>query len=288
MQAVFFGFVVSVLCFIANAQAQGLIEGSRHVPISLSGAVAAVQPGDCIIIGENHGLLTHQSQQLEILKALRQQGLAVSVGLEFFTYTDQSLVDSYVGGQIAEGEFLKQIGWGSPDFSYYREQALFPDRSQGGKTWALNAPRSLTSQVAKKGLNSLTPEMVALLPPQFSLGRDSYKNRFLRLMPHLPSPEAGDRYFAAQSIWDDTMAWRAANFLDQNPQQVLVIVVGEFHVQFGGGLPDRLLARRPETKVWTFSQINTEGLTADEIQAEIQVSPEEGPRANYLWLEPAQ
>ncbi len=144
------------------------------------------------------------------------------------------------------------------------------------------------SKVAKSGLDSLTAEERRLLPPQFSLGRASYKNRFLSMMPHLPSPDAGDRYFAAQSIWDDTMAWRAVDFITAHPNQVLVVVVGEFHAQYGGGLPDRIRARAPGIRVWTFSQINTTGLTKDEVRVEITPSPSEGPRGDYLWLAPVQ
>ena len=155
-------------------------------------------------------------------------------------------------------------------------------------TWALSAPRGLTGKVSKTGLASLSEEEKALLPPNFTLGRDSYKERFMRLMPHLPSPEAGERYFAAQSIWDDTMAWRATDFMFAHADQVLVIVVGEFHVQYGGGLPYRIRARAPHVPVLTFSQINTLDLSDADVTAEIEVSPTDGARADYLWLAPAE
>ncbi|KHD88220.1 MAG: iron-regulated protein [Bdellovibrio sp. ArHS] len=251
-------------------------------------AVATVTPGSIVIIGENHGFAEHRDQQVAIMQALRAKGLKVSVGMEFFTYTDQELVNSYRAGSLAEPDFLKAIQWGNPSYDYYRPQALFPLITEGAKTLALNAPRSVTGSAAKKGLEALTPEEKALLPPGFTLGRDSYKRRFLSMMPHLPSPEAGERYFAAQSIWDDTMAWKATEFMASHPDQVLVIVVGEFHVQYGGGLPDRLRARSPQTPLLTFSQINIQGMEEDEIAVEIQPSPQEGPRADYLWLAPAQ
>ena len=126
-----------------------------------------------------------------------------------------------------------------------------------------------------------------LMPPNFSAGRDSYRERFYSLMPHLPNPEAANRYFLAQSIWDDTMAWNATNFIAANPEQVLVIIVGEFHVWYGGGLPDRIHARAPQVPVLTFSQVNTLDMSDKDIAAAIQVSPTEGPRSDYLWLAPA-
>ncbi|WII73797.1 ChaN family lipoprotein [Bdellovibrio sp. 22V] len=282
-------FLVSVLLSAcAHAQSTGILRGNDHQAVTLEDSVSSVQPGSIIVIGENHGFKEHQNQQVAIMQALRARGLKVSVGMEFFTYTQQSLVDSYRQGSLTEADFLKAVQWGSPSYDYYRDQAVFPNLAEGSATLALNAPRGLTGKVAKQGLSSLTPEENRLLPPQFSLGRDSYKQRFLGMMPHLPSPEAGERYFAAQSIWDDTMAWRATDFITAHPEQVLVIVVGEFHVQFGGGLPDRLRARAPQVPVLTFSQVNTDGLSEDEISQEIAPSLSEGPRADFLWLAPAK
>lgn len=281
-------FLLSVLVSAcAHAQIQGIIDGESLAPVTLDQSLAQVTPGSIVIIGENHGLKTHQDQQLQIMSALRQKQLKVSVGMEFFTFTDQPFVDQYLQGHLAESDFLKQINWGSPSFDFYKSQTLFPNLNEGSQTWALNAPRKITSKVAKTGLASLDDAEKALLPPQFQVGRDSYRERFLAMMPHLPDPAAGERYFTAQSIWDDTMAWRAVEFIKAKPDQVLIIVVGEFHVQYGGGLPDRIHARSPHTPIWTFSQINTTDLSADEVNAEIAPSPKEGPRAHLLWLEPA-
>lgn len=282
----FFSSLLMLAC--AHAQTSGILRGNDLQKVELSESLRSVTPGSILVIGENHGFKEHQDQQVAIMDALRALGLKVSVGMEFFTYTDQSFVDSYRQGLLSEPDFLKQIKWGGLSYDYYRSQAEFPLLSEGAKTLALNAPRSLTGKVSKGGLQALTPEDERLLPPQFALGRDSYKRRFLSMMPHLPSPEAGERYFAAQSIWDDTMAWQATEFLRAHPDQVLVIVVGDFHVQYGGGLPDRLRSRGSEYPVLTFSQVNTLGLSDDEIAVEVAPSAEDGPRADFLWLAPAK
>jgi uncharacterized iron-regulated protein len=282
-------FLVAVLLSAcAHAQSSGIFRGNDLAATTLSESLSKVTPGSIVLVGENHGLSEHQRQQVEIMRQLRSSGHVVAVGLEFFTYTDQLHVDAYRSGGLKEADFLKTIQWGQPSYEFYREQALFPNLSEGAKTVALNAPRGLTGKVAKTGLNSLTAEDKALLPPQFALGRDSYKKRFLEQMPHLPNPEAGERYFAAQSIWDDTMAWRATDYIQAHPDQVLVIVVGEFHTRFGGGLPDRIQIRSPGTPVVTFSQINTMDLSDSEIQDEVNPYTEYGVRANYLWLAPAK
>lgn len=283
-------FVASVL-FSAHvfAQSPSILRGDSLKSITLDEALEVVSPGSIILIGENHGLKAHQEQQLSIMQALRNKGLKVAVGLEFFTYTQQDALELYRAGQLSEGDFLNKMQWGSPSYDFYRDQAQFPNPVEGTHTVALNAPRSLTGKVSKTGLDSLSPDEQALLPPQFSLGRSSYKTRFLATMGgHLPSVEAGDRYFAAQSIWDDTMAWNATRYIEAHADQVLVVVVGEFHVQYGGGFPDRIHARAPGVRVHTFSQINTSNLSAEEVTQEVTPSSDYGPRADILLVGPAE
>ena len=269
---------------VSFAEESGIFKGDTLDRVGLIEAFQNIPQGSIVVLGENHGFKVHQLQHIAVLDTLRSLGHKVSVGLEFFTYTDQPLVDDYRAGRLSESDFLTAIRWGSPSYDFYRAQALYPNLAEGAVTWALNAPRSLTSKVAKTGLTSLSPEEAALLPPNFTMGRESYRQRFLGMMPHLPSPEAGERYFTAQSIWDDTMAWRAEQFIATHPEHTLVIVVGEFHVQYGGGLPDRLRARLPQTNIVTVSQINSYGLSESELQNEMRPSVNFGPRAHFLWV----
>ncbi len=278
-------FCVFIMSFL-TVQAQEVpifLGASPANPIRASEIAKEIRPGSVIVMGELHGLKASSQGQLELLQALRAQGLKVSVGLEFFYYPDQMFVDSFRVGQIEEPEFLKQIQWTGIPFEFYRDQALFPTYQAGERTLALNAPRSLTGRVSKVGLGGLTVDEQKMLPPNFQMGRDSYKKRFLAMMPHIPSPEAGDRYFAAQSVWDDTMAWKAADFMQSHPDQVLAIVVGDFHAQYGGGLPDRIAARMGQKPI-VFSLVSTAGLTEEEIRQEVEPVLEFGPRADFIWL----
>ncbi len=270
-----------------DAAPGGLYSSRTQQWVVLDQALSEVKPGSVVIIGENHGLRAHQTQQIAILQILDYKKLNVSVGMEFFSYPDQALVNQYRAGTLDEESFLKAAHWGTLDFSYYRGQVNFPMKSKGGMTVALNAPRALTGKIAKTGLSSLTPEELNILPPDFTLGRDSYKTRFIENVPHKMPEEAMNRMFAAQSAWDDTMAWQAQKFLKAHPTQVLVIIVGEFHSQYGGGLPDRLRARGVSS-VLTFSQINTAEYADDQLTELIAPSLRDGARADYLWLAPAE
>jgi uncharacterized iron-regulated protein len=279
-------FILGILIgFSPLAQAQGLpadqiLKGGID-SVTLESALAGIKPGQVVVLGEQHGTSVQAAQQLQVLETIKNSGHLISLGMEFFDYTKQSFVDRYQAGQLDEATFLTQVGWGQ-GFSYdaYRNQVQFP---QFGSEYviALNAPRTLTSRISRVGMAGLTEDEKNLLPPGWTLGNQGYFERFETVMGgHVP-PDALARYFEAQSTWDDTMAWKASEFLRAHPEQVLVIIVGEFHVQYGGGLPDRLKARGLE--VTTFSLVNLEGLTESEQKTEVEPSTSYGSRADYVW-----
>jgi len=272
---------VLLSCSSCSTWAQ-IYDGRTLQSAALTDMTAQVSAGTIVILGENHGLAAHRDQHLQVLQQLRASGLKVSVGLEFINYTDQLSVDLYRSGELNDEQFLSAIKWGGYGFEFYKPQLIFPNPEFGEFSLGLNIPRTVTSKISKNGLASLDEADLALLPPQFEVGRDSYKERFWKAAgEHCKNFE---NCFAAQSAWDDSMAWTATNFMKAHPEQVLVIVVGEFHAQFGGGLADRISKRWPEAKIKILSQIWAEGLSDEEIQQEMQPSPQEGPRGDFIWV----
>lgn len=283
------GFLFAHLLFFWQVKASAqdipadLIFARGLEAISLEQAVAGVHPGMVVVLGEQHGTMQMASQQSQVIENIKKLGFCVSVAFEFFERQYQDSVDQWRRGEISEEQFLSAVHWGAGfPFAAYRQQALLPDLALGEKTIALNARRALTSKIAAQGLDGLSPAEHDELPPGFELGNEHYLTRFKETMGgHLPSPEALSRYFAAQSVWDDTMAFEASRFMATHPDQVLVIIVGEFHVQYGGGLPDRLRARGQTVK--TFSLVNLAGYTPEEQKQLLEPSARDGDRADFVW-----
>lgn len=281
--------LVLLALFSTSAMAQStgqLYDGHSLQPTELRQLIEQIQPGTVVVLGENHGQPSQQMQQMEIINALKKTDLQLSVGLEFMWYTDQPAIDAYRSHQISEADFLRS--WrGGYDFDLYKPQLTAPIFGEGFSL-GLNLPQPIASKIGKLGLAGLTQEDWTLMPPNFTLGRDSYKKRFIDQMGGHGGPNI-EKYFAAQSAWDDTMAWRSIEFLKQHPEQILVIVVGEFHVQYGGGLPDRLRARLAleglTHSVVTVSQVMTFGMTDDEVKQRMQPSAVEGSRADFILLD---
>jgi uncharacterized iron-regulated protein len=217
------------------------------------------------------------------MSALRKAGFTVSVGMEFFSYPMQASLDAFRAGQVSEADFLKATAWSGYKFELYRDQLLFPSSAEGATTIALNAPRYLANKIRQTGFASLTAVEMALLPPNYQGGNSNYRDRFaIAARPHL-TPQTFDGYFNAQSVWDDTMAWQTAQFLASHPNHVFVIVVGEFHVQYGGGLPDRLKARGISS-ILTLSQVDHSVYSDEELGEELIPHPKYGARADFIWI----
>ncbi len=251
--------------------------------------------GTVLIASELHDHEVHHQNQRDLLVKLSGAPFAISVGMEFFSYPDQAYVDDYVAGRTEEATFLKQIKWDGGmsllmqplvqlmnfAFEFYRFQVRFP-ALHNGQTLALNFPRELSSKVAKGGLAGLSDAEKTMMPPQFERGAQSYFERFREIMKDHAKEEQIQNYFTAQSLWDDTMAWRASSYLSSHPEALLMIIVGDFHVAYQDGLIARLKSRGVK-KVVSLSQIDTTQLSESERKTEIEPSPKYGPRADFVF-----
>lgn len=250
--------------------------------LSLAEAAGELRPGAIVVLGEVHATpqsqsdpdsRLHHDNQLRFLLAREMR-----LGMEFLEYPDQRHVDDFLAGNKNESEFLTAVRWGGSPFAPYG-RLMQATRAQG--TVALNIPRGISRQVARGGPESLSPEQRAFLPPLWERGASAYFERFAATMQgHVPA-EAIERYFWAQSLWDDTMAWRAIE--SHSSDEVLMIVVGQFHAEFGHGLPARL-KRQGAQDVRTIVQVQLTDWTEEAIEAATQPDPLYGHRADLIWL----
>jgi uncharacterized iron-regulated protein len=276
-------FLAALVFALSACAHERILDGRTLQPVTLEDAAASVKQGSVVVMGDLHGSKLHNEHQVKLLQALATHLPKISVGLEFLEVTHQAEVDQYLAGQLSEEDFLKAVKWGKGyPFENYREQALFP-KTHDGATLALNAPRALTGRISKVGLEGLTTEEKAQLPKNFQLGNDLYFERFSKVMDeHVPKDKV-KRYFESQSVWDDTMAATAQDFLSKHSDQTLVIIVGDFHVAYGGGTPDRLKARGANPVV-SISQVDLREASDDEKRSELDPGTKNGPRADFIWV----
>ena len=179
-----------------------------------------------------------------MIKGLIDKDHKVLVGIEHFSHLEQPDMDAYFKGELSEKDLIKTVKLNN--FEDYKEQLWLPVRN-GGWSFGLNAPRWLTGKINAVGYDLLSDIEKQVLPENFSIGSDAYKKRILDLFGGGGHGGEGfpgfDKFFQAQSAWDDTSADQLIKNHTENPEAVIVVLFGDFHVSHGGGLPDRLSAR---------------------------------------------
>ncbi|MGH1469107.1 MAG: ChaN family lipoprotein [Bdellovibrionales bacterium] len=268
-----------IIFFLSISSAYGAIfNGHDLSKSSLQEITSSIEPGDVLIVGELHDNQGHHDNQLAIIKALTEQSPEsnIHLGMEFLNYTDQWHIYKYLNNTYSEEDFLKAVNWASPDSFRFYSPSINTVKENGGNVLGLNIPRAITSKVAKNGIDSLDKRDLALLPHPTLYGNENYYERFYGAVGggHVPDEKIVN-YFWAQSIWDDVMSETSINFMQRNPEDILVIFIGDFHVNYGGGLPD-IFKRKGFESVKTISQTTT----GDEIKPHEKY----GVRADWIWV----
>jgi len=261
-----------------------IVEGENTSIISPAEIVSTIEAGSILVLGELHNNPDHHKNQLDLVQSLIDQGLHVNLGMEFLNYTDQYEIYKYGSELISKKDFLKNVEWKNKESFEFYSPMIDAVHKNAGTVLGLNIPRTITSLVAKNGANALSVLELSLLPSPLMYGSEDYFERFYNAVggEHVPEDKI-ENYFWSQSIWDDVMSWKAIEFMDRSPYSVLVIIVGDFHVSYGGGLVE-VLKRKGFDKVKSLSQTLKGESTDEELLVEIAPHEKYGPRADWIWV----
>lgn len=205
-----------------------------------------------VYLGEIHERVEDHQAQLQIIENIYQRRGKIAIAFEMFQLPYQQVLDKYLAGQITESELIKQSEyqkrWGFP-FEYYAPILRFAKANQI-PILALNTPREITQQVAKKGLDSLTLEQQIYIPPKSEIKTDNLAYKKLLEDVFKQHTQGGhnksiniDRFFLAQVLWDETMAETIAEFIKVNPDYQVIVLAGQGHIIYGYGIPSRVQRR---------------------------------------------
>ena len=193
---------------------------------------------DVLCLGEAHDEPRDHFAELAVIEGLarraRVSGRALGIGFEMFQEPYGDALRSYQRGRLDDAGLRKKTHyddrWGFP-YAYYRPVLAYA-RATGLALKALNAPRELTHAVAENGLSGLTPKQRRQLP-DLDLDDTAHRAEFDRLMAHHPGAGAGldpEKFYAAQVVWDETMADNAARWVAARaPSRQLVVLAGSAH-----------------------------------------------------------
>ncbi len=218
----------------------------------LSGSVLAREllGFDAVCAGEEHTSAPQHYGELWLLDLLIDNapnlGLELGAGFEIWQAQDQGVLSAFAAGDIEEPRLLNRTKyaqhWGY-SFAYYRP-FVARAREASLPLVGLNASSEVPKKVSTLGLDSLDKRTEAKLP-ELDLTDAAHRNDFERRMHDHPgvSPEDLDKYYAAQVVWDETMADNAARWLKLHaPVRRLLILAGQAHCQ-RTAIPKRLVRR---------------------------------------------
>ncbi len=256
-----------------------------------SETLAAIASARVIYLGETHDQVADHQAQLQIIRNLVDQGKSVAISLEMFQRPFQPILDQYLAGDIdleqlrIQSEYDER--WGFPWELY--SPILDYAKTEGLPLIAANTPREVTRKVARQGLDSLVGDELTWIPALEEINvksqdyRTFVKHVFDSFHGHgghgsserKDSETAFNNFFAAQVLWDETMAEAVATYVQTNPDHTVVMLAGQGHVIYDYGIPSRV-QRRLGTEV---------------SQASVLLNPSEqfrnegtGKIADYFWL----
>jgi uncharacterized iron-regulated protein len=243
--------------------------------------VTQLKTADVVYLGETHDRESDREQQLAIIQALLKHNSKLAIGMEMFQRPAQPLLDRYLAGTITATELRKQsefdTRWGYKWESY--APILEFAKAHRLPVIALNTPTEITRKAAKQGLESLTAVELQSIPPVAEIDRSNLEYRGMILASYQQhagmvsiASRSFDRFYTAQLLWDETMAERVANFVQQNPQHQAIVIAGSSHIIYGYGIPDRVKRRLANPK---FSQKN--------VLLSHDINFQQSPPADFVW-----
>ena len=215
-----------------------------------------------IYLGETHDSEWDHQIQLKVLQSLHDRNPKLIIAMEMFQRPYQSVLDRYLRRELSEAELIDRTEyltrWGFP-WELYAPILRF-SQSKNIPVVALNTPTEITRKVSRKGLESLTLADRRFIPPlsEIQVGPTGYEGRIQKIYTEMHQGKGNSdgltRFFQAQVLWDETMADQIARTVKQSPQHQIVVLVGQGHLMYSDGIPDRVLRRLQKSHLG-FSQV---------------------------------
>lgn len=243
-----------------------------------------------IYLGETHDSARDHQLQLEIIQELHKRRPNLTIAFEQFQRPFQSVLDDYLQGKITEAQLIEnseyEKRWGFP-WALYAPIVQFAKQQQFPLI-ALNTPNEVTRKVSRQGLESLTLSDRRFIPPisSIQIGPDAYRDRIQKIYTEMHQGKGNskgfNRFFEAQVLWDETMADRLAQAIEQTPDRLIIVLVGQGHLLYHDGIPNRVKQRLASQPLQQTSILLNPDPSWDLIEPATKQ-----PIADILWSSPA-
>jgi len=201
-----------------------------------------------VYVGEVHDNPASHRLQLDILRSMQMTDPGqITLAMEMFNQGQQAALDRWVKGELSEKAFLRESRWyenWGGDFELYRELLAFC-RDQKIPVIGLNASKALGQKISMTPLAKLDEETRDQLPEMDM--DDPYQRAMIKeiFSAHGAGATLLERFSRRQTLWDETMAARVADYMQENPGHRMLVMAGGWHINYGFGIPRRVHRRLP-------------------------------------------
>jgi len=235
-------------------------DGKRQtIPVHLFWEM--VDRAEIIILGELHDHVVGHAFQKEVVSHVMTSFPNSTLALEMLERDEQPIIDDFME-DIIDDETLAKLthsqNWsGKGSWAAWYQPIINMTKELGGSVIGANAPRRYVTLGRTDGFESIQilPEnrqkFVTIPDP---LVDNHYQDRFFELAGKHASDEPTDEssslfgFYKAQQIWDATMAKSVAQ-LKPTVNEKTVLLVGQFHVEYEGGLVQFLKRDLPNANI---------------------------------------
>ena len=252
-----------------------IIEPTTDNRINWSDVLLQIRDADVVLLGEQHDHAVGHAVQLAIVEDVMDTYPGSVLALEMLERDEQILVDDFMEDFI-DAETLEKLSfstnWGGRGgWVAWYQPIIEATKDRGGEVVAANAPRRYV-RLARTGGYERIDELADIrrqhidYPEELSGGR--YRQRFWELAAHSGAEDKENveevdvtvldpddpmlPVFRSQQAWDATMAQSIVN-AEPNKLKKVVLLVGQFHVEYDGGIVQELRQRNPSLNVFVIS-----------------------------------
>ena len=253
-----------------------IVEARTGEPITYERLLQDLAGVRVIYVGETHTNREHHLIQTRLIDALHEKHPDLSVGMEMFDHRYDAVLAQWSAGELNREAFIEKshwyarcAGWG---FTFDLYAPIFDAiKAEGIRLVGLNVPFWIPSEIRAGGLASLLPDERRLVAAEIDMGNAAHRAYLESVFQENAHRDmlSFNFFYEVQCTWEDTMAESIARKLGDAP---MVVVIGNGHIQYKYGVPNRAHARNPVP----FRTIYLAG-AGSEVDLDL---------ADYIWVAP--
>jgi len=226
--------------------ADTIVNLKNRQTLSFEALIDVLKNTRVIYIGENHNDPSHHQVQLKIIQALFKRHPDLTVGMEMYDQTYQSILKQWSVGELEQDVFMQKTHW----YANWRHRySLYSDildfiKEKHIHLIGLNIPFHLPRKISIGGSDSLSPEEKKHLPQNIDTTDPDHRAYLKKIFNHhrIPGRTNFEYFYEAQCVWEDVMAEAIASHQGKSP---MIILAGNGHIVHKYGIPNRAYRRTP-------------------------------------------